>query len=274
MEFLKKAELFFIQLQYCLTIEPEPVLQAEKGMYSLSLEPDVFLKLINDFHIEYPFIHINKIIELKALMNKESININDALKVIEAYKKQYWFLDSVIMFEPVTEKLKRTLKKNDTYISEKDINNELINYQKYLQEKRESFYIQLINEIQCLPTQQTGTKADKLKAQLSEYGFFELPKVKQLSETKKQSLIEFICSNNLPYTIAMLDFLGFLKHLKTEHFTTDYKLFQAVAIWFEVSARTIKGNVYVLNEKSSEDRTRYTADQQKKKVQKDYEELK
>lgn len=274
MEFLKKVELFFIQLQYCLTIEPEPVLQAEKGNYRLMLKPDIFFKLINDFHIEYPFIHINKIIELKAVMNKEGINRNDALKIIETYKKQYWFLDTVIMFEPVTDKLKRTLKRIDINISEKDINIELINYQKYLQEKRESFYIELINEIQGLPTQQKETKSDKLKAQLSEYGFFELPKVKQLSERTKQSLVELISSNGLPYTIAMLDFLGFIRHLKAEHFTSDYKLFQEVAIWLEVSARTIKGNVYVLNEKSNEDRTRYTADQQKKNVQKDYEELK
>lgn len=125
-----------------------------------------------------------------------------------------------------------------------------------------------------LPPQQTETKTEKLKAVLGKYGFFELPKVKRLSEPYKQSLVELISSNGLPYTIAMLDFLGFIRHLKTEHFTSDYKLFQAVAIWLEVSARTIKGNVYVLNEKSNEDRTRYTADQQKKKVQKDYEELK
>ncbi len=124
------------------------------------------------------------------------------------------------------------------------------------------------------PPQQTETKTDKLKEQLGRYGFFELPKVKQLSERTKQSLVELISSNGLPYTIAMLDFLGFIRHLKAEHFTSDYKLFQAIAIWLQVSARTIKGNVYVLNEKSNEDRTRYTADQQKKKVQKDYEELK
>ena len=124
------------------------------------------------------------------------------------------------------------------------------------------------------PPQQTETKTDKLKEQLGRYGFFELPKVKQLSERTKQSLVELISSNGLPYTIAMLDFLGFIRHLKAEHFTSDYKLFQAIAIWLQVSARTIKGNVYVLNEKSNEDRTRYTADQQKEKVQKDYEELK
>ena len=158
MEFIKKVELFFIQLQYCLTIEPEPILEGEKGMYSLMLKPEIFFKLINDFYIDYPFIPENKIIELKGLMGKENINTKDALKIIENYKKQYWFLDTVTMFEPVTDKLKRTLKSIDSNISEKEINIELINYQKHLQEKRESIYIDLINEIQGLPPQQNKPK--------------------------------------------------------------------------------------------------------------------
>jgi hypothetical protein len=121
---------------------------------------------------------------------------------------------------------------------------------------------------------QTETKTDKLKAELSKYGFFELPKVKQLSEPNKQRLIELISTNDLPYSIAMVEYLGFIKHLKVEHFTTDYKLFKEVANWFEVAERAVKGNIYVLNEFSKENRTRYTADQQKQTVQKNYEALK
>lgn len=164
MEFIKKAELFFIQLQYCLTIEPEPILQTEKGVYSLMLKPDIFFKLINDFNIDYPFIPENKIIELKGLMSKENINTKDALKIIENYKKQYWFLDTVVMFEPVTDKLKRTLKSIDINISEKEINIKLINYQKHLQAKRESIYIDLINEMQSLPPINSETDTGKYTA--------------------------------------------------------------------------------------------------------------
>lgn len=155
MKFLEKTELFFIQLQYCLTIEPEPILVGEKRWYSLTLEPDIFFKLINDFHIEYPFIPENKIIELKILMNKEGISTNDALKVIENYKEQYWFCDTVTMFAPVFDKLKETMKNIDSNISEQEINIELINYQKHLQVKREKIYTDLLNEIQDLPPQQT-----------------------------------------------------------------------------------------------------------------------
>jgi len=134
-------------------------------------------------------------------------------------------------------------------------------------------YIERNNKtVKALPPQQT--KTDKLKAELGKYGFFELLKVKQLSEPNKQSLVELISINDLPYSIALVEYLGFIKHLKAEHFTTDYKLFKAVANWFEVAERAVKGNIYVLNEFSKENRTRYTADQQKQTVQKNYEALK
>lgn len=118
------------------------------------------------------------------------------------------------------------------------------------------------------------TKTNRLQIELEKYGFFELPKVKQLSEPNKQSLIEMISANNLPYRIAMIEYLGFIQYLKAEHFKTDNKLFKAVANWFEVADRAVKGNIYVLNEMSNENRTRYTADQQKQIVQKNYEALK
>lgn len=274
MDFIKKTELFFIQLQYCLTIEPEPILQVEKGIYSLMLKPDIFFKLTNDFQIEYPFIPENKIIELKGLMNKDGINKNDALKVIENYKKQYWVLDTVTIFEPVTDKLKRTLKSIDSNISEKEINIELNNFQKYLQVKRESIYIDLVNEIQSLSPPPAESKTDKLKAKLVKYGFFELPKVKQLSEPNKQSLVELLSTKGLPYSIAMFEYLDFLNHLKVEHFTSGEKLFAGIAKWFEVGERAVKGNINVLNKVSKENRTRYTADQHKEIAEKDYEVLK
>lgn len=118
------------------------------------------------------------------------------------------------------------------------------------------------------------TKTDKLKAELKTYGFFELSMVKQLSEPNKQSLVELISKNGLPYSIAMIEYLGFLKHLKAEHFTTDNKLFKAVADWFKVAERAVKGNIYVLNINSKENKERYTADQHRQTVQNNYEKLK
>lgn len=167
MEFINKTESFFSQLQYCLAIEAEPVLQAKKcrlaennGNYGLLLTPDIFIKLINEFNIEHPFIPENKIIELKSLIIKENISTKDALKIIENFKKQYWFLDCIVMFGPVTDKIKETLKSIDINISEKEIGIVLDTYKNYLQAKRESIYIDLINEIQSLP-QQAETKTEQ-----------------------------------------------------------------------------------------------------------------
>ena len=131
-----------------------------------------------------------------------------------------------------------------------------------------------LEQKQALPTQQIETKTDRLKVELGKYGFFELPMVKQLSEPSKQDLVELISTNDLPYIIAMVEYLGFLKHLKAEHFSTDNKLFKAVAKCLEGAERAVRGNIYVLSEISRENRTRYTAHQQKQKVQKDYEALK
>jgi hypothetical protein len=147
MDFIKKTELFFIQLQYCLAIEPEPVLEGERGLYNIMLEPDVFFKLIKDFNIDYPFISENKIIELKCAMINENIDTKDALTIIKNYKKQYWLLDAVVMFAPVTDKLKQVFKSIDSEISEQEINLEVINYQIHLQTKREKIYSDLINEL-------------------------------------------------------------------------------------------------------------------------------
>jgi len=146
---------------------------------------------------------------------------------------------------------------------------EIIRYKQFL----ELEMIKTESQINPQP-KQTETKTDKLKSDLSDFGFFELPKVKQLSEPNKQKLIELISKNDIPYIIAMFEYLGFLKYLKDEHFLTNDNLFKGVSKWFGLNPRTIKGNIYVLNEFSKEDRTRYTANQQKQTVQKNYEALK
>jgi hypothetical protein len=143
-----------------------------------------------------------------------------------------------------------------------------------LQKVNVKFSITDIINAPASPPQQIETKTARIKVELDKYGFFELPKVKQLSEPNKQNLVELISENNLPYIIAMFEYLGFLKNLKAEYFKTNYKLFGSIANWFECSERAIKGNIAVLNPFSNEDRTRYTAHQQKQKVEKDYEALK
>jgi hypothetical protein len=136
----------------------------------------------------------------------------------------------------------------------------------------ESFIIHLKNPA----PQQTETKTDKLKAVLGNYGFFELLTVKGLSEPNKQSLIELISTNGLPYSIAMFDFLGFLTHIESEHFKTKYKLNKEVAKWFnsDKDGRAVKGNISSLSDYSTENKSKYTAHTHKETVKKDYQKLK
>ena len=127
-----------------------------------------------------------------------------------------------------------------------------------------------------LPPQQAETESDKLKAELGKYGFFELTVVKQLSEPNKQKLIELISSNDLPYKIAMCNYLGFLNHLEKEYFQTKYKLHIEVAKWFnsDKKGRAVKGNISSLLTNTTENKSRYTAHTHNETVKEDYQKLK
>lgn len=137
-------------------------------------------------------------------------------------------------------------------------------------------YLYLNTNPDSFPIQQIETKTDKLNADLSKYGFFELPKVKALSEVNKQNLIEMIINNDLPYNIAMFAFLGFIEYLEKEHFKTKNKLNREVAKWFnsDKDGRRVKGNISTLSEYSNEDKEKYTAHKHKENVKKDYQKLK
>ncbi len=125
-------------------------------------------------------------------------------------------------------------------------------------------------------TPPTETKSVRLKAQLSKYGFFDLPKVKQLSEQNKLSLIELISTKGLPYNIAMFDFLQFIEFLEKKYFNSKRELNKEVSKWFDgdKEGRAVKGNISVLLKNTTENKSRYTAHKHKENVIKDYELLK
>lgn len=127
-----------------------------------------------------------------------------------------------------------------------------------------------------LSPQPIKTKADILKEQLSQYGFFELEKVKTLSEQSKVSIIEKIAESGLPYAIAMFDYLEFIPYLEKKHFDRKYKLNKEVSKWFDSDqeGRAVKGNINSLLKNSTENKDRYTAYKHKENVIKDYKLLK
>lgn len=125
-------------------------------------------------------------------------------------------------------------------------------------------------------TEQIKTKAQILSEILYEYGFFELKKLKRLSEKSQNILVQSISDGKLPYVIAMLDYLEYFIYLEKNHFTTKYRLYIEVSKWFtsDKEGRAVKGNINSLLKNSTENKSRYTAFKHKEKVIRDYEELK
>lgn len=125
-------------------------------------------------------------------------------------------------------------------------------------------------------SEQRKTNTNNFKTILEEYGFFELEKVKILSNPSKDRLIELFSANGLPYCIAMFNFLGFLKYLEIEYFNTKDKLNKGLSLWFnsDKEGRAVKGNINTLSDYSRENKQKYTAHLHKETVQKDYEKLK
>lgn len=145
--FSKKLEDFFIQTNYCLVLNPEPVLKTEKGLISLMLPPEQFYKISNEFQIEYPFLIDVKIQELKSLMIKEKIAKTDAIAIFNSLEKHYNPIDSVIMFQPVLDKLNNFLKYDNPFIKENDILKEQINFNNYLEGIKKEYHSKLYESL-------------------------------------------------------------------------------------------------------------------------------
>jgi hypothetical protein len=127
-----------------------------------------------------------------------------------------------------------------------------------------------------LKPQLVETKADVLKEHLTQYGFFELERIKVLSQESRISIIQKISECGLPYAIAMFDYLQYIQYLEKSHFDSKYKLNKEVSKWFckDKGGRAVKGNISSLLKNTTENKERYTAYKHIENVKKDYEQLK
>ncbi len=133
----------------------------------------------------------------------------------------------------------------------------------------------LLREYIASPIEKEETLSEKLTAQLGSKGFFELDKVKILSERSKKRLIVLLSENKLPYQIAMLNFLEFIDSLKRDYFKSNKDTLEFISRILDKDLRTVQGNYYVLNQKSEQRKgKRYTAHQSIPLIKKDYESLK
>jgi len=202
-------------------------------------------------------------------------NLITQINTTTLYEKGLLTEPQKIKLELVLNERKMKLKKG--YVnSSKD---EEQRYRKILKEwfaDEKRFIDEVTPIVKALPPQPIKTKADILKEQLSQYGFFELEKVKTLSEQSKVSIIEKIAESGLPYAIAMFDYLQFIPYLEKKHFDSKYKLNREVSKWFDSDkeGRAVKGNISSLLKNTTENKDRYTAYKHKENVIKDYELLK
>lgn len=102
------------------------------------------------------------------------------------------------------------------------------------------------------------------------YIFEDLPKFAQLSKENQKRLITLIVSNELPFAVAMLQFLEYPKRLKEVYSLNKEKQYSHIAKALGFSKRSVKGNFLVLSPNSDEDRSRYTSFQNEKKVEEEY----
>ena len=155
----------------------------------------------------------------------------------------------------------------------KDLINSIDKREKYLLKKQ----FDLPNKItDSSPPPPKNTKAVILKEYLSEYGFFEIEKIKHLSEAGKASIIKKLSESPLAYVIAMLDYLQFITHLEKNYLKIKKQLNRQVSQWFDSDkeGRAVKGNISVLSKNTKEDKKRYKAHLHKENVIKEYEQLK
>lgn len=117
------------------------------------------------------------------------------------------------------------------------------------------------------------TNAQIFYEEVQKYNFTNLPKMAAISGNKQSILITKTLSHDMPYVIAMLDYLGYPKYLKDNYRLNKEQIYKHVATALGVSNRQVKGNFLVLKEGSNENTTRYSAFQFKTAVKDDYETL-
>ena len=86
-----------------------------------------------------------------------------------------------------------------------------------------------------------------IKTNLTKYGFFDLEKVRSLEYPDK--LVELIAINDMPYQIAMFDYLQFLEHVKSKY-TDNGQIGKRNSIIAEIVNKSIEGvknNINYLN---------------------------
>lgn len=113
-------------------------------------------------------------------------------------------------------------------------------------------------------------KKKELFVRFYKYDFHLMIKVKGNADI----IINHLVLKDLPYIIAYLKFLEFDSFLLENFCKSKTDLFNTIAKILDSSYRTVKGNFYVLNPKTKEDKIRYTSYKHSKDVLHHYKSIK
>ena len=111
--------------------------------------------------------------------------------------------------------------------------------------------------------------------EVKKYRFVELEKVRCLDSTQQSKLIHLITDHSIPYAVAILNYLGYFDLLLDTYDLTKAQMFKHVTKALgKKDDRSISGNYYVLQEGSTEDKSKFTAHRFVNKASNDYNSLK
>jgi len=148
----------------------------------------------------------------------------------------------------------------------------------YVRVKASILYLEWLKKLQnpkSTDHAENETKYEKLKSAITVFGFSKLNKVKALQESNQVKLIELISDNELPYQIAMLDYLGFIYHIQKNFIEGTKKMQREISriLGSDTDGRSVRGNISALVKKPQDKKPRYTAHLHKETVEKDYQNL-
>ena len=148
----------------------------------------------------------------------------------------------------------------------------LISYKtKYELEKEEQANVNIISkDKEVKEFELKKIKSEIILEKLNEYGFSELPMLKDV-DIKKLAMHIFN-NKTYPYKVAYLYHLGFIDYLKDNYFTKGVELHKKLADIIGTTAREIGGNINVLTSRISNDnKTLYKAVIMLEKVKENYQ---
>lgn len=258
----------------------------EKWFKLFPFEISFFSKLKPQFEKQLPILNGEPEINMysgktKVKIHTKSSLIDALLNLTDKLIKQinpYTLYEKGLLTEPKKIKIEMILNEmkidnEKGYTSQKE--NEEEKYRDILKKwfnRQKRFIDEIIPLVEALPPPPPETKTDKLNAELVKYGFFELPKVKQLSEPNKQSLVEMISTKPMPYGIAMFDELGFCDYLDREQ-GTKYKADKILSRLYNKNAKDGTSSKHY-RRSLIKPMPRYKAGEYKENVKIDYQKLK